>query len=185
MTWSATDLDRRFSAGPARDEITALASTLDALLGRIAAAVRQEQRLAAELSHELRTPLARVQAEAELALRRTRSPGEYRSALESVLRNTAQLTRIVEALLAAARNEAGLAGGRADATQAARAVVAACASLAHERGVRLALEDDGFRPWPAIRTRWSGFSIRSSRTHVSMRRPKPASSWSATEPWCG
>ncbi len=146
MTWSATDLERRFSAGPARDEITALASTLDALLGRIAAAVRQEQRLAAELSHELRTPLARVQAEAELALRRTRSPGEYRSALESVLRNTAQLTRIVEALLAAARNEAGLAGGRADATQAARAVVAACASLAHERGVRLTLGDDGFRP---------------------------------------
>jgi signal transduction histidine kinase len=146
ITWSATDLDRRFSAGPARDEITALASTLDALLGRIAAAVRQEQRLAAELSHELRTPLARVQAEAELALRRTRSPEEYRSALESVLRNTAQLTRIVEALLAAARNEAGLAGGRADATQAARAVVAACTPLAHEGSVRLTLEDDGFRP---------------------------------------
>ena len=146
MTWSATDLDRRFAAGPARDEITALASTLDALLGRIAAAVRQEQRLAAELSHELRTPLARVQAEAELALRRTRSPAEYRRALESVLRNTAQLTRIVEALLAAARNEAGLAGGRADAGQAARAVVAACSSLANERGVRLSLKDDGFRP---------------------------------------
>jgi hypothetical protein len=64
--WNAHDLDRRFGLGPANDEITALAATLDHLLARIAASRRHEQRFAAEIAHELRTPLAAMRGLAEL-----------------------------------------------------------------------------------------------------------------------
>ena len=67
--WSEHDLDRRFALGAPRDELTALAATLDGLLGRISAALRHEQRFSAEMAHELRTPLSGVRAEAEFALR--------------------------------------------------------------------------------------------------------------------
>jgi signal transduction histidine kinase len=56
--WGAHDLDRRFALGPARDELTGLAATLDGLLSRIAASRRHEQRFASEVAHELRTPRA-------------------------------------------------------------------------------------------------------------------------------
>ena len=51
---------------PRPDELGELARTFDALLDRVAASLRHEQRLSAELSHELRTPLARIVAEIEL-----------------------------------------------------------------------------------------------------------------------
>src|SRR5262249_24951134 len=99
--WSERDLDQRFELGPPHDELTGLAATLDRLLDRLAASLRREQRFSAELSHELRTPLARVLAETELALRRDRTPAEYKDVLELVHRNAAQLTRTVDALVAA------------------------------------------------------------------------------------
>ena len=72
---STTSTGASTSAEP-DDEISELAATLDALLDRVAASLRHEQRFSAELSHELRTPLARIIAEAELALRRERAPEE-------------------------------------------------------------------------------------------------------------
>src|SRR5206468_229964 len=69
--WSDHDLERRFSLGQPHDELTQLAFTLDRLLDRLAATLRHEQRLSAELSHELRTPLANIAAQAQFALRHT------------------------------------------------------------------------------------------------------------------
>ena len=133
--WSERDLDRRFAAGDPHDELTELAATLDGLLDRLAASLRREQRFSAELSHELRTPLSRVIAETELALRRSRAPDEYRAALELVLVSAQQLSRTIDALVAAARHEAGTVRGTADAFAVAAAAVDACAGLAAERQV--------------------------------------------------
>jgi signal transduction histidine kinase len=138
--WSERELDHRFGLGEPRDELTELASTLDDLLDRLAASLRREQRFSAELSHELRTPLARVLAETELALRREREPVEYRTTLELIKRNAEQLTRTVDALVAAARFEAGSRRGTADAFAVAEDAVASCSGLAVERGLTLALE---------------------------------------------
>jgi len=137
--WSERDLDRRFALGEPHDELSELAATLDGLLDRLAASLRREQRFSAELSHELRTPLARVMAESELALRREREPGEYRRALELIHRNAAQLTRTVDALVAAARHEAGFERGTADAYELAAEAAAACADLAVQCRVELEL----------------------------------------------
>jgi two-component system, OmpR family, sensor kinase len=141
--WSEHDLDRRFALGEPRDELTELAATLDQLLDRVATGLRREQRFSAELSHELRTPLARVSAEAELALRRERTPQEYRSALELIHKNAAQLTRTVDVLMAAARHEAGFERGTADAYAIATEAAAGCASLATERNLELRVRPPG------------------------------------------
>ena len=102
--WSERDLDERFAVGPAHDEISRLAATLDGLLDRLAASVRRERRLTAEVSHELRTPLAQIQAEVDLALRRQRTPTS--TSVRS--RRSAQRQRIgatIETLLATARQD--------------------------------------------------------------------------------
>jgi signal transduction histidine kinase len=138
--WSETGVPDRFGRGEPHDEITELASTLDILLDRLAASLRREQRFSAELSHELRLPLSRLLAETELALRRERDPGDYRSALERVRRDARQLARTLDALVAAARQEAGIARGTADAYTVARETVQACAALAAERRLDLEAE---------------------------------------------
>ncbi len=137
--WSEQDLDRRFALGAPRDELTELASTLDALLDRLAASLRRERRFSAELSHELRTPLARVLAESELALLRERTPAEYQRALETIHSSAGQLARTVDALVAAARYETGGARGRSDSETAAAGAVTACEGLASARAVELSL----------------------------------------------
>ena len=110
------------------------------MLDRIAASLRHERRFSAELSHELRTPLARVIAEVELALRRERTPDEYRATLQLVHRNAEQLARIVETLVAAAQHEATEVRGTADAFAVAEETVEGVAHLAAERGLALAAE---------------------------------------------
>jgi signal transduction histidine kinase len=138
--WSEHDLDRRFSLGEPHDELTRLAATLDRLLDRIAASLRHERRFSAELSHELRTPLAKLTAETELALRRPREPEEYRRALSEIYGNAQQIARIVEALLAAAQQEAG-PRGISDGADVARAAADACRPIAERRGVELTVDE--------------------------------------------
>ena len=137
--WSERDLGRRFALGEPHDELTELAATLDGLLERLSTSLSREQRFSAEISHELRTPLSRLLAETELALKRERTAPEYREALAAVRRNAGQLAQIVDALVAAARHEAGAGHGTADAYDVARDSVEACAALAEEQGVRVEL----------------------------------------------
>jgi signal transduction histidine kinase len=138
--WSERDLDHRFALGPPHDELTELAATLDGLLDRLAASLRHERRFSAELSHELRTPLSRILAETEVALRRDRDPHEYREALALVNSSAAQLSRIVDALVTAARYEAGGERATADAASVAEGAAAACVGLAEERRIALEVE---------------------------------------------
>jgi two-component system, OmpR family, sensor kinase len=137
--WSEHDLDRRFGLGEPKDELTELAATLDRLLERLAAGLRHEQRFSAELSHELRTPLSRLSARAELALRHPRDEPGYRESLTAILEDAAQMTRAVDALVAAARTEAG-PRGTSDARAAADRAVSTCAPLAERRHITLELD---------------------------------------------
>ncbi|MCP9487497.1 MAG: HAMP domain-containing histidine kinase [Gaiellaceae bacterium MAG52_C11] len=137
--WSAHDLHRRFDLGEPYDELTRLAATLDTLLERLSASLRHEQRFTAELSHELRTPLAKIAAETELALRRERSGDDYRGSLEAVHRNAEQMTRTVDALVSAARQEAGLTRTTSDVRDAVREAAAAVRDGAAAEGIEILL----------------------------------------------
>jgi two-component system OmpR family sensor kinase len=137
--WSERDLDRRFGLGEPGDELTRLAATLDGLLDRLAAGMRREQRFSSELSHELRTPLAKLSAQAQLLAASDELPGALRPEAASIVASAAQMRRVLDALMAAARSELDGARGRGDAVRAAHAVVEACQPLAQERGVELVL----------------------------------------------
>jgi signal transduction histidine kinase len=112
--WTEHDPGRRFGETPRPDELGELAQTFDALLDRLAASLRHEQRLSAELSHELRTPLARIMAEVELLQRRERSPEDRAEAHAAIARSAGQMHAILETLMAAARADAHLDAGRSE-----------------------------------------------------------------------
>jgi signal transduction histidine kinase len=135
--WGERAIGRRFGSEKRPDELGELASTFDALLDRVSASLRHEQRLSAELSHELRTPLARILAEMELLTRRERSPEERERAYEVVVRSAEQMNRILETLLAAARAETQIAPGRSDIGAALSNLGEAWAPAVSEHGARL------------------------------------------------
>jgi two-component system, OmpR family, sensor kinase len=139
--WSDRDLDRRFSLGEPHDELTQLASTLDELLGRLAASLRHEQLLSAELSHELRTPLAHITAEAQYAVRHAQQADEYRAGYEQILHSAARMSRTLETLIAAARAELRPRRTTTDATACARAAAEAVQALAEKTGVSIETPD--------------------------------------------
>jgi signal transduction histidine kinase len=94
-----TDPDPRLPVPPANDEIARLGVTLNALLGRLHAALARERQFTADASHELRTPLSMLTTELELALRRPRQPTELTAALRSALEETDRLSRLAHDLL--------------------------------------------------------------------------------------
>jgi signal transduction histidine kinase len=132
--WSAHDVGQRFGRAPRPAELQHLAEGLDALLDRIAAALRHEQQLAAEISHELRTPLAVVAAETELLRTGSPSDAERRQAYATITETTTRMDRLLDALLAQAASDATEARGRC----VVRSVVdAAIASAAMRLPVRI------------------------------------------------
>lgn len=148
-TWSERDLDRRFNRGAPYDELTELAATLDSLLDRLAGSLRHEQRFAAELSHELRTPLTRISGEAELALSKQRHALEYQEGFEAVYRDAQQMTRTIDALVAVARHESGLARSSSDARDAVTRAIEASRPLAAANGIEISLEVPHAPVWVA------------------------------------
>jgi two-component system heavy metal sensor histidine kinase CusS len=140
--WSEDEGDRRFGTEPRPDELGELAATFDALLDRVSASLRHEQRLSAELSHELRTPLARITAEVELLQRRERSPEARGEAYERLGRSADQMSRILETLMAAARAEGQSQPGRSLLGQALEGLAAEWDGPLSERGVRLSVASE-------------------------------------------
>jgi signal transduction histidine kinase len=110
--WSVAAPTQRFGEHQQYQELSSLASTLDSLLDRLAAVLRHERQLSAELSHELRTPLARVMAEVDLMLD-TAAP-DQRAPLEALRAGCASMDAIIDTLLAAARTELVRTVGRCD-----------------------------------------------------------------------
>jgi signal transduction histidine kinase len=102
---SASTPGARLPVPQARDEISALAVTLNDMLDRLERALEHERRFVADASHELRTPLSLLRGELELALRRTRSHGELVAAVRSAAEETERLAQLAEDLLLIARSD--------------------------------------------------------------------------------
>ena len=90
-----------------RDELAALAGTMNDLLTRLHEALARQRGFVADASHELRTPLAVLGAELELAGRPGRSRDELASAVASAEDEVARLTRLTNDLLLLARSDEG------------------------------------------------------------------------------
>lgn len=103
--WSVSAPAQRFGPHQQYAELNSLAVTLDGLLDRLAAVLRHERQLSAELSHELRTPLARMIAEIDLSL--DEAPADRRDGLRSIRTSATSMDDIIDTLLVAARTELG------------------------------------------------------------------------------
>jgi len=88
-----------------RDEIAALAKTMNELLSRLQRALARQRALVADASHELRTPFAVLRGELELAGRPGRSREELATAVQRASDEAARLARITEQLLFLARSD--------------------------------------------------------------------------------
>jgi two-component system OmpR family sensor kinase len=111
------DQAEAIAAGSPRRRIDAFADTLEyqrlvqvlnRMLGRLDSAMESQKRFTADASHELRTPLTVLRGELEVALRRDRSPAEYRTVLGSALEESERLSRLAEDLLTLTRSDAGV-----------------------------------------------------------------------------
>ena len=104
---SDDDPGQRLPVGPADDEISELATTLNSMLAGLEEAIERERRFVADASHELRTPLTILKAEIDLALEEGRSPSELRSALVSGGEEVDRLAQLADDLLVLARADEG------------------------------------------------------------------------------
>ena len=103
---TAENLSSRLDVANPRDEVGHLATTINALLARLDAAFKEQQRFVADASHELRTPVAVLRGEAEVILGQERETREYKEALTLIKDEAERLTRIVENLFLLARQPA-------------------------------------------------------------------------------
>ena len=110
------DPSRRMPKPAVEDEVGELALTLEEMLRSLDAAraeregaMQQQREFVADASHELRTPLTSVLANLELLQASLCSPGqdEDRETVDSALRSSRRMSRLVSDLLLLARADAG------------------------------------------------------------------------------
>jgi signal transduction histidine kinase len=101
----ATDPSARLPLPGTRDELEDLGQAFNGLLDRLHDALERQRQFTGGASHQLRTPLAGVLSQVDVALKRDRSPEEYRRVLGVVRSKAAQLRQILDSLLFLARAE--------------------------------------------------------------------------------
>ncbi len=98
--FGAGDIDARAGLDR-RDELGEVAAAFDQMADRVTAALRAEKELLANVSHELRTPLQRIRIAIDLAAEG--SAETARESLAEIAEDLAELERIVDDVLSAAR----------------------------------------------------------------------------------
>ncbi len=129
---SARDEESSIEVPATRDEIAALAATMNDLLGRLQRALSRQRAFVADASHELRTPLAVLRGELELADRPGRSREELAAAVRSAAADADRLARITSDLLLLARSDEDRLSLRLEQTEL-RPLLARSAELARPR----------------------------------------------------
>jgi heavy metal sensor kinase len=104
---SARNLSGHIETARLDSELVGLAEVLNEMFSRLEAQFARQTRFTADASHELRTPVALLHSQIELALKRNRTPDEYREALETCSRATARMRSLLDGLLTLARADAG------------------------------------------------------------------------------
>ena len=103
----ATDLSRRIGLLGPNDDLKQLADTFDAMLDRLQRAFDNQQRLIHDTSHELRNPLAVMRTNLDVTLSDPNADlEEFRHTTEVVQRSSERMSKLVDDLLAYARDEA-------------------------------------------------------------------------------
>jgi len=100
--------------GPAEDELSELATTLNDLILRLRASADRERQMVSDASHELRTPLAVLRGQLELAELDAGDPDALLHDIRSSHATAIRLAALANNLLELSRIEAGPSSGRID-----------------------------------------------------------------------
>jgi two-component system OmpR family sensor kinase len=130
---SARDPVSRLPVPATKDEVAALAGTMNELLGRLHEALAKQRAFVADASHELRTPFAVLSAELELAARPGRSREELAAAVTSAGEEAARLSQLTNDLLLLATSDEDRLVAQTSPTDLAD-LLAKAATLARQRG---------------------------------------------------
>jgi two-component system OmpR family sensor kinase len=139
----AGTLSARITAHATVAEYASLVAVLNAMLDRLDRAFEAQRRFVADASHELRSPLTVLRGDLDVALRRERSPQEYRETLERMREEVDRMTALAENLLVLARADAGLPAtslADVDLADLAERVVERAARQAEAVGIVLTAE---------------------------------------------
>jgi hypothetical protein len=141
---SEHDPTARLPVPRTRDEIAALATTMNGLLERLQGTLARQREFVADASHELRTPLGILRTEFELASRPGRHAAELADAIHHATREVDRLAHLVEDLLLLARSDDGTRPPTEDTpmTPLLEDVVIEALPLAAAHGVELRLDGD-------------------------------------------
>jgi signal transduction histidine kinase len=142
------DPSRHMPAPKADDEVGELARTLEQMLRSLdaarterEAAMKKQREFVADASHELRTPLTSILANLELLQASLHEPGhdDDQAMIDSALRSSHRMSRLVADLLLLARADAGKRGGhqRCDLAEVAGNAAAEAAPLMGDRELRV------------------------------------------------
>ena len=101
------NLNERLPLTNTGDELEHLSLALNRMIARLNEAFEQNRRFLADASHELRTPLAALRGEMESVVEQARTLPELRDRAGSVLEEVDRLAKIVDALFAISRLDAG------------------------------------------------------------------------------
>jgi signal transduction histidine kinase len=110
---TAASLAARLPVPPADDELARLSATFNAMLDRLQASFRAQERFVADASHELRTPLTAIRGNVDVLTRQTRNgsrtllTGDLTPALEDIRAESDRMRRLLDDLLLLARSDAG------------------------------------------------------------------------------
>ena len=102
---SLNALDGRLPVPQTSDELQSLAEAWNDLLVRLETEVNRSTRFTMDVSHDLRSAMTVILANAELGLRRTRTPESYRATLATIQQESNHILAMLEDMLLAARSE--------------------------------------------------------------------------------
>lgn len=101
------DLTKRLNMAKNEDEVGRLAVTFDEMLDKLQAAFKRERQFTSDASHELRTPIAIISAHAEESLIGNKSLGEFKEAMEIILKESRKMGQMISQLLMLSRSDEG------------------------------------------------------------------------------
>lgn len=105
---SARSLTTRLPVAQMPVELAELATTMNAMLGRLDDAFQRLSAFSADIAHELRTPLSNLLTHTQVTLTRPRSLDEYREALHGNLEELQWMAQMVNDMLFLAKADHGL-----------------------------------------------------------------------------
>jgi signal transduction histidine kinase len=137
------DISHRLAVSSANDELDELARLINRMLDQINNLLEDVRQVSSDIAHDLRTPISHLRQHLDDALRRSSSVEQYRTNIDSAIRELDTILATFAGLLRIAQIEAGARRGGfklVDLSSIVRNVTDALAPVAEETKRRLNLQ---------------------------------------------